>query len=258
MPPDEVDLPDPSLFDHLSIDDRRSAAGFGVDIADMFHNVVLPEWLSELMPIAPVTFGDLSGEAQRALCSQLALRSRPKQCRKFRPLQSTLPMGFKWAATLAHVLVTKVIARCTSASAVALHSRVRFERLSRKTRHLHLPPHTVLILHILDDINYVGVDVAEADLLSAQCCLWMTLEACGLPVKHSKSTILGSLSFDRLSFIGFDWHLRDHRLTPKDERTESVASLRTISDTSIVHTPVGQYQRLVGKLIWTALARRPL
>lgn len=234
------------------------ASGFGVDIADMFHNVVLPQWLSELLPLAPVAFGDLSDDAHRALCAQLQLRSRPKQAHKFRPFQITLPMGFKWAVTLANSLVSEIIARCTRASEVALHSRISFERLLRQTRHLHLSSQIVLVLDILDEINYVAFHVEEADLLAEQRCLWVTLEASGLPVKNSKSTILGTLACDKLNFIGFDWLLPEHRLVPKDERATSVRSSATLSDASFVATPSGQYQRLDGKLIWTALSRRPL
>lgn len=92
--PDDVDLPDLSLFGRISIVTEHQAPGC-VDISDMFRNIILPEWLSELLPLAPVAFGDQSGDAQRALCSQLQLRTCPKQSTKFRPLQATLPMGFK-------------------------------------------------------------------------------------------------------------------------------------------------------------------
>lgn len=86
----------------------HDSAGFGVYVADMFHNIVLPVWLRELLPLSPVAFGDLSGDAQRALCKQLKMRVRPKQSTKFRPLQATLPMGFKWGVTLAHSILSAV------------------------------------------------------------------------------------------------------------------------------------------------------
>lgn len=71
LPPDAVDLPDPSLFERVSLRGDLRAVGFGADVAEMFHNIVLPPWLSDLLPLAPVVFVDLSGEAQRTLCKQL-------------------------------------------------------------------------------------------------------------------------------------------------------------------------------------------
>lgn len=99
LPPDEVDLPDPGVFDRVSHDSSRRLTGFAIDIANMFHNVVLPAWLIRYFSLRPIAFGNLSGDAQRALCAQLGLSARPKQCERFTPYQRTLPMGFEWAVS---------------------------------------------------------------------------------------------------------------------------------------------------------------
>lgn len=116
----------------------------------------------------------------------------------------------------------------------------------------------MLLLHILNDINFVGYDVSEADLLALQRRLCNMLNAAGLPVKHAKSTLVGTLAYKSLNIIGFDWDLREHVIVPKEKRAASVEYLSAISDGVVIRTPSGQFQRLVGKLAWTALARRSL
>lgn len=39
----------------------------------MFHQLVLPRWLSVLLPNTKVNFGNLSGLAQRSIMRQLSL-----------------------------------------------------------------------------------------------------------------------------------------------------------------------------------------
>lgn len=55
------------------------------------------------------------------------------------------------------------------------------------------------------------------------------------------------------NLIGFEWVLPKHLVFLKDERLASVCALATLSDDAFITTPVGQYQHLIGKLIWTAL-----
>lgn len=43
LEPDDVDLPDPGVFDSFPYDPRLRLAGFAVDLSNMFHNTRLPE-----------------------------------------------------------------------------------------------------------------------------------------------------------------------------------------------------------------------
>lgn len=62
------------LFDRLLYDERLRLSGFAVYISNMFHNVCPPTWIVPYFPLRVVRFGNLSGDAQRHLCSQLGLR----------------------------------------------------------------------------------------------------------------------------------------------------------------------------------------
>ena len=99
-PPPYVNLPDPGIFGKLRTPHDASIQAFYFDIANMFHNIRLPRSLFHLFPLRTVCFGDLPGTLQRRIA--ISLSYRPKQDERFRLLQATLPMGFKWAVYIAH------------------------------------------------------------------------------------------------------------------------------------------------------------
>lgn len=103
QPPD-VDLPHPGVLSrvHLHSKSVRATQGFEMDVTNMFHQLVLPRWLSMLLPFTKVVFGNLTGAAQLALMRKLEFDKRPRQNSLFRPHLRTMPMGFSWAVHVAH------------------------------------------------------------------------------------------------------------------------------------------------------------
>ena len=104
--PPVPDLPDPSLYQRIQVEMKHKVAGFEHDVANMFHNVVLPLELALCFPFQSVVFGDLPGNAQRSTIEGLKLSQQPKQNKRFRPFQKTLPMGFTWAVWIAHTVAS--------------------------------------------------------------------------------------------------------------------------------------------------------
>lgn len=67
-----MDLPHPVLLDRLHLlEPEVTYAGFELDVSNMFYQLVLPRWLSLLLPRSKVHFGDLSEVGQRALLRRL-------------------------------------------------------------------------------------------------------------------------------------------------------------------------------------------
>lgn len=63
LAPDDVDLPDPGLFDRLSYSDDIRISGFAADISNIFHSICLPDWLVPFFPLRVIRLGNLTGEA---------------------------------------------------------------------------------------------------------------------------------------------------------------------------------------------------
>lgn len=92
---DYTDLHNLSLFSRLHLDSRAQVTGFALDVANMFHNIVLQSWLRMYFPLRCVTYGNLPGTIQRELRKKLIQGRRVPQNALVRPYQRTLPMGFK-------------------------------------------------------------------------------------------------------------------------------------------------------------------
>lgn len=89
VPPD-VDLPHPGVLARLHVRSLKARAtqGFELDVSNMFHQIVPPKWLSYLLLLAKVSFGDLAGSAQRATIRQIGLKRRPKQAALLRRISA--------------------------------------------------------------------------------------------------------------------------------------------------------------------------
>ncbi len=112
LDPPKVDLPDPFLLSRLRIAANSKLSGFALDIANMFHNIKLPVWLVPFFPLHPVRFGNLPGELQRAVMSEMRLQRRPQQSSLLRPTPEHLAYGFKWAVYIAHTICRRMSAEC--------------------------------------------------------------------------------------------------------------------------------------------------
>ena len=225
----------------------------------MFHNILLPTWLKFFFPLKAIAFGNLSGPAQRNLIKQLCLRQRPRQSELFCLYQATLPMGFKWAVELAHSIASAIIDQSTRlVDPILPLSTVKYKRISRDIRHEKLERGDALILHIIDDINVVGVDLSNCIMMEIQASLVRNLEASALPLKLKTCTPIGEIDYQGVPFIGYYWDFSTGLLRPKDDRIEAVSTLSHISLRFLNELDGANFQRLVGKVVWTALARRSL
>lgn len=78
-PPPTVDLPTPDLFGRLHISPSMKCAAFAADVSNMFHNILLPPWLSNIFAFPPMAFGNLPGETQHHIMQSLKLTVRPRK-----------------------------------------------------------------------------------------------------------------------------------------------------------------------------------
>lgn len=62
-----TELPDPSILGRLHLLDSARVLGFGLYVANMFQDVLLPPWLVEMFPMERVPFVNLPSETQRGL-----------------------------------------------------------------------------------------------------------------------------------------------------------------------------------------------
>lgn len=51
-----IDLPDPSLFIRIITSQGTTATGAAIEVTNMFHNIVLPRWLSYLLLFTSIRF----------------------------------------------------------------------------------------------------------------------------------------------------------------------------------------------------------
>lgn len=85
----DVDLPSPNLFGGLF---HHPQSGFALDVSNMFHNMLLPRWLSDCLPLGSVAFGDLRRDAQQQAMQDLKLPRRPAQTTRLFPTRK--PYGW--------------------------------------------------------------------------------------------------------------------------------------------------------------------
>lgn len=229
-----------------------------MDVCNMFHQLVLPKWLSYYLPLMKVRFGDLSGPTQRTIIKQLDLAARQRQNALFRPHLRTMPMGFSWAVFVAHGIASTLLRRCISGASRDLSFSGRIVHLSKKSTHRCVGAGDVIIGHIIDDVCAVGYGDTQRFLIALQAHIWTAFSRIGLPIKVSKSKPLGSLVADKVTFIGFQWDFLSGILKPKDKRCRSAAALRNRSDHDYASLTEKVYQSLIGKVIWLCVARRSL
>lgn len=84
------------------------------------------------------------------------------------------------------------------------------------------------------------------------------LEDTGFTLKVKKCTELGTLEDERIPFIGNKWIFDSGSVTSQNARLDSVEELQRISNEEIARLPASAYQRLIAKIVWVCLARRPM
>lgn len=253
-----IDLPDPSLFGRLEIARDAALCGFAIDVSNMFHNIVLPSWMSAMFPMPALVFGNMPGPLQRAVMRALHLTRRPKQSARYIPHQTTSPMGFKWAVHIAHALGDAILKRALAAVRLSLFRPIAAHKLLRASRHIRVESNQLLLLHVIDDINVVACDVDPRVVVPVQRAIHAALEDAGLPIKASKTTPVGSLEYDAVPFIGYAWSFASRMKTPKDGRADEVRVACVERAGHVAHLAAPAYRRFVGKELWLLLCRRPL
>lgn len=152
--PPTPDLPDPSLFNFMTCGQVK-LAGIYLYIANMFHNLNVPKPLTDLLPLRPAKYGDLSNATQHAVLEAVGVDNlNPGTL--LRPAQATLHMGFTWAVTLAHDATTNIISKAfmNINAKRTMDSDHRSLKLLRKAdAPCHLAAGLVLALAIIDDIS---------------------------------------------------------------------------------------------------------
>ena len=258
--PPYTELPNPGNFTNLRHREAASLSGFFLDVENMFHNVPLPTHLSLLFPLKEVVYGNLHGTFQRSLQKQLGFR--PQQRIRLRPLQRSLPMGFKWAVYLAHTFVQSCY---EEAFKIFLRTSRLFRNsfpkpnlivLGHRKRVIVLPKHSVLVLHIIDDLNFVLVDWPDEETILLQSSVEATLRANNLPIRRSKSSLVGSVERNMMPFIGWHWFLRKGVLRPKSSKL--IDAITSAMDTCQGNMTRKAVRSTTGRLIWICLGCRPM
>ena len=96
----------------------------------------------------------------------------------------------------------------------------------------------------------------EELIRSVQKRLYNDLTFYGLPLKPSKTTPLGTLVLDHLTFIAQRWKLARSMITLKLERVQKLNNLAQKSALEISKQSQNDWETQLGGAIWIALARR--
>jgi len=231
-------FPDPSAFSRIFADQSPKGTGFALDIANMFHNILLPPWLCSLFPLNPLRYEEMPANLKNQMVEEFNLSCPPPSFTTFRPMQKTLPMvdAFRKSTSLAHRVIT----------------------LSGDLNVVTPSADDILIAHIIDDVNVVMYGFQMVDVRRLQHQFWRSFTMSGLPMRTSKCTPLNKIVTDSLPFIGFTWDLQTGLIQPKNERSANLSrSIDRLLDFPSSYDEK-ECERIVGKLVWTAMARRPL
>jgi hypothetical protein len=254
--PSGVDLPDPSAFARLRIPSERRLGAFVFDIRNMFHVIWLPDRLSRYFVWPSISFGNLSGADQASLAIKAG--RRPNQRALVRPTQCTTPMGWKWSVFIAQSLAEhSVRAGLAMARRVARMPKFRVVRVVPGTAPLHVESGDLLVCHVLDDVNVVGVDLSDQVLSRVQVELEGAFERRGLLVKREKSTEIGTVVRDRVTFIGLVWDLQRGIIRPRPENLAKLARVvEELLATGLHAESLATLESAVGLGVWTVMCRR--
>ena len=196
-------VPDPSLFEAIKIDGNDTSAFF-LDIANMFHNITVPVWLSRLFPMNQIYARELDDDTLQRMKTHLP-QLYQNENQLLRPCQATMPMGFKWAAFIAHSFV----AGCLD-QAYKLFRTSRFAPIGMQRPHiLHAEraPFQVItakpiVLHIIDDVTFVATGWSDDAIKAWHKITRPVLALNGLPINESKSCRLEHVEKESIPFIG--------------------------------------------------------
>ena len=169
--PPYKELPNPSLYSNLRLTTTSSAGGFYFDVSNIFHNIRLPTAMVKYFPLMPVAFGHLPAQLQQRLI--LKFKRPLSKSDVLRPCQATLPMGFKWAVFIAHTFARSCIEEATlkiylSDVCRSLQVQPIMKTMSRANGIMKIENGDILLLHILDDVNFIAFGLSDESVLALQ------------------------------------------------------------------------------------------
>lgn len=256
--PPQVSLPNPGLFDQIKSSSERLSAVY-LDIENMFHNIFLPKWLSLLFPMQPVQASTLSPEVFQSIKHSLKLPNIPDDA-MLRPLQATMPMGFKWSVYISHLFVGSCIQQSYSiirSSRITPKCSPNLQILLKEHAPFQIQESSPLVLHIIDDITIIACNWPDQTLTLWNRVLQRLLSSAGLPIKQEKSIEIGCVEHNAITFIGCIWNLRTKMIRPDPFKVNSAVILINsvmLSRTITYH----EWTRIIGKVIWMTIIHRSL
>lgn len=222
----------------------------------MFHNIRLPPSLYRFFHLRQVPFGDLPGPVQCALVTRSG--TRPRQADLFRPLQTTLSMGWKWAVYIAHYFAKSCLHECfnrfyaSSRLLGMLSASPVMWVMNHASSKLDVTSYNVILLHIIDDMNFVFFGWPADAVVAFHFICEQTFRSNFLPIHPRKSSPLGTVETKLMPFIGWQWNLDEAVVRPNPSRLVSVvqdcAALRYES----MFSP-DEIRRVNGRLVWQSL-----
>lgn len=227
--PPYTDLPNASHFDKIREPQCLDLAGFYFDVGNMFHNIKMPVALARFFPLRQIRFGDLSEHLQKRLSKQLG--NTLTDSVMLRPIQTTLPMGFKWAVYIAHTFAHECFREAFMSSAIILAKHNSLLTLNNEIGTINMKSGDALLLHIIDDIDVLCVSWSEEDIVALHKECEHVFEVNFLPIKRKKSLPLGTVAGRHLELIGWDWSLQRGQCVLDPRRYGTLFCKSMFSDT---------------------------
>lgn len=165
---------------------------------------MVPTAMTDIFPLPSVRYGDLNGDSQKQMLSDLQLDNLNAET-LIRLAQETLPMGFKWVVTLAHDNTTNIIRAAfnnvTTTQALA-NDQYSLKFLEKAEAPFHLRPGLASALAIIDDISIVFTNWRKEGIVALHKELNKLLNEAGLPIEYDKSLEEGRVETERSHLSG--------------------------------------------------------
>lgn len=132
-------------------------------------------------------------DLQKYIIQKLGPACRSIQNQRFWPHQQTLQINFTLEVQIAHSTAQEIMRQTLKNSLHEQCRDFRFMRLSKQIRRICLRLKPVLVLHIIDEINFCFIDVQKDAALRIKLTVWNALIHVEHPRKLSNLPYLGSL-----------------------------------------------------------------
>jgi hypothetical protein len=228
LEPPDPKLPNPSVLARLVSDREFFVAK--TDLSNMYHQLLLPEWLWSYMGLDPIPACDLG------------LEKDWPEGQLLHPQVVTLPMGFSHAVFLAQTVHVYGIQRHVPEMMESASLSTTSDAVIDRPRHMTY----------IDDVGFMDINKARCD--RTRLAYEAVAAKVGLPVKPSKTVAASS---DGVEVIGIlvKGKARTVGLAPK-KINGLIAATRTLLNRGACTGK--EMQRVIGSWTWALLLRRPL